>query len=158
MNINNILNIKSKLYKKYRTIENKFKGLSNYILNHSILKINGIDFRICEIEYYYNNDDHPDPYVHGDIMQKENGTWYFHRQNGKSYKGGEGSSGARGQHHCDWTGRMPVGARTIWCSSGAKQGERVNYMCRKPGKMFSEVGIHAGETSHDQNISCCWVG
>jgi hypothetical protein len=45
-------------------------------------------YRIVELEYYYSSPDHPDPYVHLDPHQSHWMCWYFHRQNGKSYKGG----------------------------------------------------------------------
>ena len=45
-------------------------------------------YRIVELEYYYSSPEHPDPYVHLDSHQSHWMCWYFHRQNGKSYKGG----------------------------------------------------------------------
>lgn len=45
-------------------------------------------YRIVELEYYYSSLSHPDPYVHLDPHQSFWLCWYFHRQNGKSYKGG----------------------------------------------------------------------
>jgi len=45
-------------------------------------------YRIVEIEYYYISSEHSDPYVHQDPHQHNWLCWYFHRQNGKSYKSG----------------------------------------------------------------------
>jgi hypothetical protein len=45
-------------------------------------------YRIVELEYYYSSPEHPDPYVHLDPHQSHWMCWYFHRQNGKAYKGG----------------------------------------------------------------------
>ena len=39
---------------------------------------------IAEIEYYQS----PDSFIHGDVHQLTCNCFYFHRQNGKSYKGG----------------------------------------------------------------------
>jgi len=45
--------------------------------------------RIVEIEFYYKDSKvYIDPFCHGDEQQKMGGTFYFHRQNGKGYKGG----------------------------------------------------------------------
>lgn len=68
--------------------ENNFDTMANLLLNKSILVINNTEWRISEIEFYYHSNIHPDNYTHKDENQKRNGEWYFHRQNGKSYKGG----------------------------------------------------------------------
>ncbi|MFS8158926.1 MAG: hypothetical protein ACMG6E_01695 [Candidatus Roizmanbacteria bacterium] len=44
--------------------------------------------RIIEVEMYYHNEAHRDPFVHCDEGQLTSGCWYFHRQNGKGYKAG----------------------------------------------------------------------
>ena len=49
---------------------------------------NGVNFRLCEIEFYLNTPGHPDPFVHCDEDQHHKCRWYFHKQNGKSYKSG----------------------------------------------------------------------
>jgi hypothetical protein len=43
--------------------------------------------RPVEIEFYLSSPAHPDPFAHGDPVQRANGTWYFHRSGG-SYRGG----------------------------------------------------------------------
>lgn len=56
-----------------------------------MLHILGVKCRITEIEFYFHNNSHLDPFVHINEQQKRNETWYFHRA-GKSinnkYKGG----------------------------------------------------------------------
>ena len=43
--------------------------------------------KIKEIEFYFKDDNHPDPFVHGSEEQKTPGNWYFHKK-GNSYKEG----------------------------------------------------------------------
>lgn len=52
--------------------------------SHTVIR----KYRIAELEYYFHSSSHPDPFVHIDEHQKHWLGWYFHRQNGKSYKGG----------------------------------------------------------------------
>ncbi len=71
------------------TILDTLKHLAYNLLNTTILYINNVPHRICETEaYYINTFYYPDPFIHGDELQKTSGQWYFHRQNGKKYKGG----------------------------------------------------------------------
>jgi hypothetical protein len=42
---------------------------------------------LCEIEFYLHGDDHPDPFTHGQALQRSSGRWYFHKS-GESYRGG----------------------------------------------------------------------
>lgn len=44
-------------------------------------------YKIREIEIYYYDEDHEDPFVHCDPDQKSFGKWYFHKRGG-TYKGG----------------------------------------------------------------------
>jgi len=83
-----ILNIKSNLYSGQNTYEEKFSKLADSLLNEISLVINGIEHRIVEVEMYLYNEDHPDNYTHCDNDQKNIGNWYFHKQNGGSYKAG----------------------------------------------------------------------
>jgi 3-methyladenine DNA glycosylase Mpg len=69
------------------TAEN-FTYLADRILNYTLLMICGRVHRICEIEFYLQSREHPDPYVHGHIDQTKRGTWYFHRYNTGTYKNG----------------------------------------------------------------------
>ena len=68
-----------------------FTEIANIILNSRALLINGEIHSICEIEIYYNSEDHPDPYVHCHPDQATTGTFYFHRSSkkeGAKHKGG----------------------------------------------------------------------
>lgn len=69
-------------------VPENFPYLANRILNYTLLMVNGNPHRICEIEFYLNSAAHPDSYVHGHIDQTNRGTWYFHRHNNGTYKGG----------------------------------------------------------------------
>jgi hypothetical protein len=62
--------------------------ISRILLQNYVISVNNSKFQICEIEFYINTESHPDTYTHGDILQKTFGKIYFHRMNGKSYKGG----------------------------------------------------------------------
>jgi 3-methyladenine DNA glycosylase Mpg len=53
-----------------------------------VLNINNEEWKIREIEFYYHSNKHPDTFTHCDKEQINSGLWYFHKQNGKSYKGG----------------------------------------------------------------------
>lgn len=46
------------------------------------------EYRICEIEFYVQNESHNDQYVHQDENQKSYGKWYFHKTKSGNYKGG----------------------------------------------------------------------
>lgn len=65
-----------------------FPYLADRILNYTMLMINGNPHRICEIEFYLNSYEHPDPYVHGHVDQTKSATWYFHRHSTGTYKNG----------------------------------------------------------------------
>lgn len=85
-------------YDKILRSEISFDELADILLNKTFIKIQNRSFRdknkrskfrIREIEfYYYDSQSHPDPFTHKDEHQEIPGRWYFHRQNGKSYKGG----------------------------------------------------------------------
>lgn len=51
------------------------------------LMINGVPHRFTEIEFYLNGGNHPDDFAHDDPLQKETGSFYFHKVGGK-YKAG----------------------------------------------------------------------
>ena len=57
------------------------------VLLASRLRVNDRSVDLCEIEFYLHRDDHPDPFVHRDPMQRCFGRWYFHRV-GENYRGG----------------------------------------------------------------------
>ena len=59
------------------------------LLQRVILRAGCNRYRLAEIEFYlFDEEKHPDPFVHCDENQRTFGHFYFHRQNGKSYKGG----------------------------------------------------------------------
>lgn len=64
-----------------------FNDLANKILNQSVLMINDIPHRICEIEFYLYSANHPDPFTHKDKDQSIPNNWYFHKKGG-NYKSG----------------------------------------------------------------------
>ncbi len=65
-----------------------FLEQANKILNKSVLICNGVKVQICEIEFYFSDAIHLDPFNHKDEHQLTNGYWYFHRKNGGKYSGG----------------------------------------------------------------------
>lgn len=64
-----------------------FSALADLLLNRCDLLVHGAPHRLLELEVYYHSDAHPDPFVHGDDLQKTTGRWYFHRDSGE-YRGG----------------------------------------------------------------------
>lgn len=69
------------------TDEAWFSALADLLLNRCDLLVGGAPHRIVELEVYYHSDAHPDPFIHGDALQKTCGRWYFHRNSGE-YRGG----------------------------------------------------------------------
>jgi len=76
------------LNKKEKITNGDFIKIANKLLNNTILKINGNNFRIAEIEFYLRSIDHPDDYTHQDEDQLKYGTWYFHKYKTGTYKSG----------------------------------------------------------------------
>ncbi|MBP0017269.1 MAG: hypothetical protein J7647_06880 [Cyanobacteria bacterium SBLK] len=64
-----------------------FEAIAQQILNQTHLAIAGENHRIVEIEFYYHNAEHPDPFTHCHPLQRTENRWYFHRR-GQSYRGG----------------------------------------------------------------------
>lgn len=64
-----------------------FAALAQQLLNAIDLFVAGEPYRFAELEFYYRSADHPDPFTHGDPLQRERGRWYFHRTGGV-YRGG----------------------------------------------------------------------
>ncbi len=64
-----------------------FTEIANNLLNGSDLIVGNQTHRIIEIEFYCFAPEHPDYFAHRDPLQKECGSWYFHRSGGK-YKSG----------------------------------------------------------------------
>lgn len=55
-----------------------FKRIADILLNRSILRINDKTYRICSIEFYYQNNHHQDKAAHQHKRQLSTGEWYFH--------------------------------------------------------------------------------
>lgn len=70
-----------------QTIQSWFDHIAGYLLNQTSLFIMEQPHRIEEIEFYYRTPKHDDPFTHGDSHQRQNATWYFHREGG-NYRGG----------------------------------------------------------------------
>ena len=62
-----------------------FTNISTFLLTKCSLIICGIEYKLAEIEVYFNGKAHPDPFVHMNEQQTQFGTWYFHK-GGKSLK------------------------------------------------------------------------
>ena len=65
----------------------QFEAIAQKLLNQTHLAIAREAHRIIEIEFYYHNLEHRDPFVHCHPLQLRKHCWYFHRQ-GNSYRGG----------------------------------------------------------------------
>jgi hypothetical protein len=83
-----MFHLDSKYYSKLTTYHEKFREMARIIINNTSLSINNKLYRFCELEFYLNEKNHPDPFVHCNNDQKTEKRWYFHKQNNKSYKGG----------------------------------------------------------------------
>jgi hypothetical protein len=68
-----------------------FDEIAERLLNETRLVVAREPHRFIEIEFYYFDKDHPDPFTHRDPIQLECGRWYFHRTRGEyrsgSFKG-----------------------------------------------------------------------
>jgi hypothetical protein len=63
-----------------------FQEFSDFLLNNTILTISDTPFRFTELEFYYTNETHFDPFTHKSDLQKTSGNWYFHTMPNGSYK------------------------------------------------------------------------
>lgn len=65
--------------------------MAEWLLNRAVFRVAGIPFRLTEIEFYAHGHLHNDPFSHCDPIQKQGGSWYFHRTGGRyrsgTYKG-----------------------------------------------------------------------
>ena len=59
-------------------IEKDFLRIASELMNQWIFKVDTAEYRIAEIEFYFQSDFHNDGYTHGHMLQKERGRWYFH--------------------------------------------------------------------------------
>ncbi len=84
------MKISDALYIESQTdLKTYFANVADILLNETTINANKNILRIVEIEFYLNdNKNHQDPFIHGDVHQETPAKWYFHRQNGKSYKAG----------------------------------------------------------------------
>lgn len=62
-------------------------AIASYLLTRTHLVVAGDIYYLVEIEFYYYNQQHPDPFTHKDPLQLTCGRWYFHRQ-GNKYRSG----------------------------------------------------------------------
>lgn len=67
---------------------NDFETIADIILNKLVLNVGNKKFRICEIEMYFKNNEHPDKYVHSNSDQKSYGKFYFHKYWNGTFKSG----------------------------------------------------------------------
>lgn len=73
------------------TIQSRFDLAADYLLKHCLLSIDGHNYAVTEIEFYYYTGIHPDPYVHRHPNQSKTGLWYFHEV-GQDLTFGDGGS------------------------------------------------------------------
>lgn len=64
-----------------------FREIAKRLLGQTEFVVSGQSHRLREIEFYYTGEAHPDPFTHGDPLQKTQARWYFHRDEG-AYRGG----------------------------------------------------------------------
>ncbi|MCK4653577.1 MAG: hypothetical protein KAU01_03950 [Candidatus Cloacimonetes bacterium] len=120
-------------------IECSFNKIAEKILNNYLLKINCNEYRITEIEFYYNdeccNNYHPDPYTHRHYRQRLNAQWYFHRKG----RGGLDITFGKGKN-CKVYGGILI--RAIEKYNQNKTNENDNYSegpCKVVEKIFEVI-------------------
>jgi hypothetical protein len=88
--LKNLLTIGSKSYANYdkNDIPGEIKKLASKLINDTRLVIDDEVYMFGELEAYLSDKNHIDPFVHCDLNQQTPFKWYFHKFNGKSYKGG----------------------------------------------------------------------
>jgi hypothetical protein len=63
---------------EFDSLDAKFSALTHYLMNYLCLSVAEQSYRIIELEiYYYDKNEHPDPYVHCSKEQLLAGKWYF---------------------------------------------------------------------------------
>jgi hypothetical protein len=68
-------------------VEECFDKIARALLNYTVLEVANFQYKITEIEFYFQNSFFKDPFVHCDERQKSSNEWYFHRR-GSGYKDG----------------------------------------------------------------------
>ena len=71
----------------YEEIVEWFSQIASQLLNATRLLVCGKPHRLVELEFYYYNKAHPDPFAHRHPLQLTCGYWYFHQQK-DNYRGG----------------------------------------------------------------------
>jgi len=62
-----------------KTVQDDMLSIASDLMNNWLLKVGDKEFRICEIEFYYDHKkEADDPYIHGNELQSQYGRWYFH--------------------------------------------------------------------------------
>jgi hypothetical protein len=64
-----------------------FQRIAEVLLRRTVLDVAGEPHELSEIEFYLHGEGHPDPFTHGQALQRSSGRWYFHKS-GESYRGG----------------------------------------------------------------------
>lgn len=115
-----------------------FIMIADKILNNSELVVGETRFRICEIEFYYRNEEHNDEYVHSHKNQLEFGKFYFHRYHNGSYKSGtyKGMDLAFG----DVSKKLYCGI-LIRSIQDLKTGDFIEGPCRSVNKILETLGF-----------------
>eukprot|EP01080_Neovahlkampfia_damariscottae_P009453 gene9453-1659_t len=75
-------------YKTEKEYTTHFIEFSDFLLNQTVLTISDTQFRFTELEFYYTNETHFDPFTHKSDLQQQSGKWYFHTMPNGSFKGG----------------------------------------------------------------------
>jgi len=74
-------------------IASRFDSVADHLLKKCLLTIDDRIYLLSEIEFYYYNDIHPDPFVHRHPNQLQTGPWYFHNVRQDLTFGKEGCCG-----------------------------------------------------------------
>lgn len=115
-----------------------FDCISSKVLNEFILQIGDQPFQIAEVEFYLRSQKHNDTFSHCDQVQLDTcGQWYFHRQNGKSFKGGtykglDLTFGIPGVEH---------GGMLVRSIKDLTTGELIEGPCKSVDKMLEITGF-----------------
>ena len=58
--------------------ENSFLRIAEELMNHHVIKVKEVLYRIVDCEFYLKHETHEDNYVHDHMEQAKTGSWYFH--------------------------------------------------------------------------------